>query len=262
MSEPLEAAREPRQERYDALYLSPHLDDVVLSCGGQVHQRCARGERVLVLTIFGGEPPAGPLSELAAQILEQMGLERRDALAIRRAEDAAACEILGAEAVHWPFSEATFRRADGEAIYGDVRALFARPAPADAPLVDELAQALARLPPADMVVAPLAVGSHVDHHVVRQAAEAAFADRLAYYEDFPYVAKLFALGKALGKRKAWRRVTVPTSGVDLEARQRAIGAYGSQVPALFRSVERMRRAVRRAARRAGGERLWYRRLGR
>lgn len=263
----------PSRERYDALYLSPHLDDVTLSCGGQVHQRTARGERVLVVTLFTADVPEGPISELASDVLLWMGLRREDATEVRRREDEAACEILGAEPIHWPFPEATFRRNGGLPLYADAEELFGEPSPAEGLLVREIAEALGQLPQADAIVAPLGVGSHVDHQVVRRAAEKAFGDRLAYYEDFPYVRKLFALGRALEHRRDWREVTIELEKENLDARKRAIGAYRSQLAPLFGDAARMHKAVDRYARRIGGrgwskgpsrggERLWYRRLDR
>ena len=37
------------------VYLSPHLDDAVLSCGGAIHRAGAAGEAVLVITVFAAE---------------------------------------------------------------------------------------------------------------------------------------------------------------------------------------------------------------
>ena len=247
----------PALERYDALYLSPHLDDVALSCGGQIHRRTSRGERVLVVTVFTADVPDGAISELASKVLLWMGLRREDATEIRRREDEAAAEILGAETIHWPFPEATFRRNGGLPLYTEAEDLFGETSPAEGLLIGEISESLALLPMADAIFAPLGVGSHVDHQVVRRAAEKAFGDRLAYYEDFPYVRKLFALGRALGHRSAWRPVKLELEREDLEARSRAIEAYTSQVTPLFGDVSRMRRAVKRHARRVGGERLWY-----
>ncbi|MEZ4728018.1 MAG: PIG-L family deacetylase [Caldilineaceae bacterium] len=42
---------------YDAIYLSPHLDDVALSCGGQIFGATRTGQRVLIVTITAGDPP-------------------------------------------------------------------------------------------------------------------------------------------------------------------------------------------------------------
>ncbi len=52
--ESLDAARE-----YAHIYIAPHLDDAVLSCGGQIAQHTATGARVLVVTICAGSPKAG-----------------------------------------------------------------------------------------------------------------------------------------------------------------------------------------------------------
>ena len=42
---------------YPHVYLSPHLDDAVLSCGGLIHRQVVAGQRPLVVTIFAGTPP-------------------------------------------------------------------------------------------------------------------------------------------------------------------------------------------------------------
>ena len=44
-------------EHYAALYLSPHLDDAALSCGGQIAQATRQGRRVLIVTVMAGDPP-------------------------------------------------------------------------------------------------------------------------------------------------------------------------------------------------------------
>ena len=41
------------------LFVSPHLDDVALSCGGYVRYLTRAGELVIVLTVFSADPPAG-----------------------------------------------------------------------------------------------------------------------------------------------------------------------------------------------------------
>jgi GlcNAc-PI de-N-acetylase len=41
---------------YDFIYISPHLDDVPLSCSGTICRQQAQGLNILVVTIFAGEP--------------------------------------------------------------------------------------------------------------------------------------------------------------------------------------------------------------
>src|SRR5689334_12434287 len=77
------------------VYLSPHLDDAALSCGGMIHQQTQAGERVVVVTLCAGGPPAGALSDFA-QSLHTRWQTPVEAVAVRRAEDLAALKVLGA----------------------------------------------------------------------------------------------------------------------------------------------------------------------
>ncbi len=49
------------------IYLSPHLDDAVYSCGGRIWQDVRRGDTVEIWTIFAGDP-AGELSRFAREL--------------------------------------------------------------------------------------------------------------------------------------------------------------------------------------------------
>lgn len=244
---------------FDLVVLSPHLDDAALSCGGLIHQEARLGRRVLVLTTFTGDIPEGPLSELGSWVLKVMKLEQATAMASRRAEDRRACACLNAELEHWPFFETPYRKsAAGATIYPKVEMLFGEPLPADEPLLDKLVERLGTLPPARRVLAPLAVGSHVDHHLLRRAADQVFGEQLELYEDFPYVRKLGALGKALGERRRWHSRVEKLTQADLEAKIAAVNAYESQVTPLFGSTRKMRRALAWRRFVIGGERFWRR----
>ncbi len=41
------------------IFLSPHPDDAVLSCGGWIYQLAQDGERPIVITLFGGDRCGG-----------------------------------------------------------------------------------------------------------------------------------------------------------------------------------------------------------
>ena len=72
-------------EHYDALYLSPHLDDAALSCGGQIAQATRRGARVLIVTVMAGDPPVDVENAYIASLHTRWELGR-DAASQRRAE--------------------------------------------------------------------------------------------------------------------------------------------------------------------------------
>ncbi len=249
------------------LYLSPHLDDVALSCGGQIARATRDGVAVDIVTIFAGDEP-GPAEEaaspLVAKIYALWELAAGEVMATRRREDLAACRELAAQGLHWELQEAIHRRpeAGGEALYPTLERLFGEIAPQEEPLVARLAERLAGIPGAATcarVVAPLGVGGHVDHRIVRAAAERAFGAALLYYEEFPYIVwKLFALYRAGIHRRSWEAMRQPLTADDIAVRIAAIACYASQVTPLFRSPDRIERLVRRHVRRAGGERLWRR----
>lgn len=250
-------------EVYDAIYLSPHLDDAALSCGGQIARRAADGESVLVLTVFAGREPEPPHSRLATRLHRLFSLPR-DVVETRRREDVAACEILGAEARHWNFREAIYRRDDrGRFLYTRLRRLFARPHRADEALVPELAAELRALlgdgPSVSDLVAPLGVGGHVDHRLVRRAAETCGTPAVAFYEELPYVERRRALRRALARRRDWSPRVVELTEGDLVRKLEACSRYGSQIAGLYGSPEGMEYRLREWAERVGGERLWLRR---
>jgi LmbE family N-acetylglucosaminyl deacetylase len=247
----------------DLVVLSPHLDDAVLSCGGRLARTIAAGAKATVVTLFTADEPGEPPSELARELRRWWKLPE-GVMRARRAEDLDACAALGATPEHWDLPEAPYRldRA-GRPLYSTLTALFDEVADDDAPWLDRLAKRFEDRAEAlgdALVLAPLGVGHHVDHQLVRAAAErAGIVD--AYYEEFPYTEwKWLALRRALrapGRPRAWREDVELLDADDIEARVRAIACYRSQVPAMFRTEGRLRKQVRRAVRRAGGgERIW------
>lgn len=255
------------ERAFDLVVLSPHLDDAVLSCGGRLAATAAAGGRALVVTIFAGDDPVSPVNPLAGELRRVWNLPAGEVIAARRGEDLEACRRLGVDALHWRFPEALYRAsAAGAPLYPTLADLYAEPRAEEATLRDELAGAIAALPGAGLLLAPLAVGGHVDHHLARRAAEQSGRD-VAFYEEFPYVEwKRLALGRALGRPFGlgwgaagdWRAEVLPLDDVLVERRAAAILAYASQMPALFRGEARLRKQLRRAVRRAGGERIWRR----
>ncbi len=247
---------------YNRLYLSPHLDDAALSCGGQIHRATARGASVLVVTVMAGDPPAPALSAYAQSLHSRWELAG-EATAARRAEDREACAILGAQALHLDIPDCIYRGdpSGGAPFYTSDPDIFGPIHPGDRPLLDKLIRRLVDLPPAEEVVAPLAVGHHVDHQLVREAAEAVWGSGLWYYEDYPYAQEPGAVTATLGDPQAWEARVIPLDEADLQAKIRAILAYRSQLSTFFTDRADLERQVRGYAAQVGGERLWRRRRG-
>ncbi|NLB65362.1 MAG: PIG-L family deacetylase [Lentisphaerae bacterium] len=242
-------------EPYHALYLSPHLDDVVLSCGGQIAAATRRGERVLVATLMAGDCE-GELTPLAREMHAAWKLG--NSCEPRREEDRRACARLGADFLHGKKPDAMYRwRTDGTPLYPRLQDVLGPPHPEEAGTT-VWEQVLRDLPPAGRVVAPLGVGGHVDHWLVRRAAEKVFGPDLLYYEDFPYATRFLAVRRVVWPPWRWRARMIPLSPEDVRARQEAAALYVSQTEMLLDGAWKLYDKVARYVRRVGGERLWER----
>ncbi|HET7091613.1 MAG TPA: PIG-L family deacetylase [Anaerolineae bacterium] len=245
------------------IFLSPHLDDAVLSCGGLIYQLAQAGEAVQVITIFAGDPPPGPLTPFAQSLHERWQAASAD----RRAEDGEALSLLGAQATHWPYADAVYRRhpATGAALYDSEESIFGEVAEADAPAIESLRDRLKRLDPSARLIVPLMAGHHVDHQIVRTAAESV-GRSLIYYEDYPYAETPEKL-EAVLRSGSWAPELVPLTDEAIEVKAASMLAYRSQISTFFKSAHEMEQRVRAYADLVGGnagpaERLWrYRSSG-
>jgi LmbE family N-acetylglucosaminyl deacetylase len=211
------------------IYLSPHLDDAVLSAGGLIYDQSHSGIPVEIWTFMSGYPPEGEYSQFAQLQHFIWGFpSAQEAVRARREEDQAAAAILGARTVHLDFLDCIYRRgADGEWLYEDISV---PPHEQDAGLPDQIAQAiLSRVLPEDVLVCQLAVGSHVDHVLVRQGAERAGLP-LLYDIDIPYF--LSKPEEVAPKSIGMQESVYPIAETSLQPWHDAILEYKSQVPLL------------------------------
>ncbi len=236
--------------QYRHVYIQPHFDDAALSCGGTIALQRATGQRVLIVTAFGGSPqPGAQISPFALQVQQEMGLglDATEAVRRRQAEETAAAGVLGADTFWLDYLDAPFRGTP--AYYASEESLFGTVNAADLPLDEELAGVLMNIyerAPLAAIYAPLGTGHHVDHQLCCSAA-----DRLAqrklnvkFFEDFPYITQPGALEtrqRELGIPMEPELVEI--SGT-LRTKEEAAEQYASQVPRLFGSQERMRQALR------------------
>lgn len=168
---------------YDALFVSPHLDDAALSCAGRI----GASGRVLVVTLFTSG----------------------DGYEARIAEDDAAMRLLGADALHLGLRDAPWRSQ----AYREARGILLGWDPGDDDTMQRVVDALRQLRERTgaALIGPLGVGEHVDHRIAHAASREVGAR--TFYEDRPYAlaegavaSRLFALG--LGPRPdplAWGR---------------------------------------------------------
>lgn len=244
---------------YDAIYLSPHLDDAALSCGGQIYQLTKAGKAVLIVSVTAGDAPPTALSDFAQRLHDRWELAL-ETVATRREEDAAASDMLGADFLHLDIMDCVYRKHPdtGDALYASEEALFGELHPAELALAKDLAGALAQLPESGSVFAPLTAGHHVDHQLTRLAAELWLGrNNLYYYEEFPYVLADGALPAEVKRKDNWRSQVLELSEEALARRIDAIACYRSQLSTFFNSREDLARQVSGYVHQIGGEQIWY-----
>ena len=248
--------------QYDRIYISPHLDDVVLSCGGTVSQQTAAGETVLVITTFAGDPAPGPALSPFAQQLHTRWETPKDATATRRREDLAALRLLDAAGEHWSRADCIYRQTpSGDFPYDSEESLWGNIHPAEESLVDELAGRMLALPLAreGTLYAPLGVGGHVDHNIIHTAAITC-GKSVVFYEDFPYSRDPKTVSSRLTSVRWKSRLSMFTEKA-LDAKIAAIGCYRSQLSTFWASLEALGMDIRASSLRAGAgrpaERFWH-----
>jgi hypothetical protein len=238
------------------VYLSPHYDDVVLSCGGLVWEQVQAGQPVEIWTVAAGAPPADlALSAFAHQLHErwQTGAE---AVAARRVEDESAGRRLGVGLRYWDLPDCIYRQLpDGSWLVNGEEDLWQALHPLEEPVVERLCAWLGvGLRAGDQVVSPLTLGNHVDHNLVRAAAER-LNRPLMYYADYPYVANSQSAGS--GKvGPGWETVCQGVSRAGLLAWQEAVASYVSQLSTFWGGLDEMRAALESYWRSGGGTCLW------
>lgn len=225
------------------IYLSPHFDDVALSCGGLVWEQAQAGEPVQVWTICAGDVPPGPLSPFASTLHTRWDTEQ-NAPAQRRVEDFDACRLMGATPRHFDLADCIYRRnpKDGCHLYNSEEGIFGPLDVVEGGLVTKLADDLQTLLPDNAtVVCPLTLGGHVDHRLTRLAAKK-IGFGLWYYADYPYVLvetpKLDAL-----RQSGWQTVDFPVSEEGYEAWIASITAYASQVSTFWSDTPSLQAAM-------------------
>jgi len=200
------------------LLLSPHADDVAYSIGGIVALLTRRADFCL-LTIFGHSGwalPQASCKKSADAISAEREREDRAYCARRRIDyDLLSCPdsfVMGYDNA----TELTIAAADDPRTEGVVNLI--------------LNVVACRAP--HVVLAPCGLGGHVDHQIVRIAADALHHVEVLYYEDVPYSSSLslHELERQLAVQGLVPAVTVDIEVV-LESKYEDMWGYRSQTSA-------------------------------
>ncbi len=238
------------------VYLSPHFDDISLSCGGLVWEQTHANDSVSIWTVCAAQPPVQEISPFAQELQARWGVGE-NAISHRRTEDLNSCRLLGAAYRHFTIPDCIYRRhpITGEHIYTTEGSLNGPVHLGDATLITSLREEMRGALPSDAIlVCPLGLGNHVDHQITRLAAEGLYRP-LWYYADYPYVLRWEEQLKEL-TQKGWESQVYPISAPALAAWRDSVAAHGSQISTFWATVDEMQQAITRYLRSSQGITLW------
>ena len=240
----------------DITFLSAHLDDAVYSCGGLIHKLVQEGHDVEVQTFFTGDPNVETLSPFARELHARWGVEAGP-MSLRRIEDQNACEYLGATYKHHAFLDCVYRvDRDGNHIYLDVDAIFGKKLAVDDGLIDDIAGIIRTIVDSGRVIyAPLTHGNHIDHQIMREAAER--FEGVQFYFDLPYGLRSKKIPENLISGDMELQ-TLELSDENLEAWAVGCELYESQFNDYWSSPKHLRRQLRKYIKQFNGFQIWKR----
>lgn len=224
------------------IYLSPHYDDAIFSCGGLIFQQASNGDDIEVLTICGGEPPAGELSPFAGEIHRRWGTGR-DVVAARQMEDQTACAVVGVLPHFLNIPDCIYRNNPhtGKPMIGKNEDLFQPHPPNEIEVISTIKNYLAQIPPDVKIVSPLGIGRHIDHQLVRAAVQD-LQRPLWFYADFPYAARE-KMPPETWLPPVYQTIEVTMDEKALEKWVQAVACYKSQLSTFWHSLPNIKKSI-------------------
>jgi hypothetical protein len=218
------------------IFLSPHLDDAIFSCGGLVSYLSEKGIKTEIWTIFSDQTENKASITHYAKTLHKRWETGDRPYVIRKEEDYKASQTVGAYPVHFGFLDCIYRRfpETGEPVVNSDDDLFGTISPGEMPLVDLIGGKLkSKLLEPSIWVCPLSLGGHVDHRIVRSAAEGC-RKMLMYYADLPYA---FSLPPRPIPGMIQFSLDIPRN--NLEIWKQGVAQYSSQLSSFWKTKDEM-----------------------
>ncbi|MGE6226689.1 PIG-L deacetylase family protein [Paenibacillus chitinolyticus] len=230
------------QDKRAFLFISPHFDDVVLSCASTLMELVNQGHTCKVLTVFGGCPSVRfQPSEIARQYAaEDLGLfedeiegEHLSILVARRLQEdqRAFRHLAGVQVEVLSFPDAIYRENKGQPYYRTEEDLFGIPDEQDE--ADFLPKIETYLQSCDLArkytwVFP-AVSKHVDHQLLTKAGLRLMSQGypVLFYSEFPYWQQDNEFSQ-----DGWHQLEVRNS-VYMPVKRAAVLEYKTQLLGLF-----------------------------
>ncbi len=228
-----------KNKKITCVFISPHFDDAILSCGGLLSELSGKTD-ITIINVFT-KAHKKPYTLSARKFLKNSG-NQSDAILLydtRCTEDKNALSQLRVKIINLGLEDALFRRKKQSSLLGKLipevihiyptyrwHILKAISSTDYAPKI--LKKILKKYSKKDVLFfAPSGIGNHADHQIIRRVSEELFDD-LILYSDFPY-----NIREKVSSQKTKENQQIYTLMPNLFKKSRLIKLYKTQFAGLF-----------------------------
>lgn len=235
------------------VFISPHLDDAVLSCGQLLEEVHKHHKKSQVITVFT-RASESPYIRFAKNFVSLSGYRDAHTLFLdRKKEDVKAIHMIGSTYMHFNYIDAAWRIKEYDHtigfarymkyfpsithVYGSPKSIFSgTPSAQDNTVIRHITEKLKKYLMGEkyndiLLLSPLGIGGHVDHVIIRTIS-ISLGYPVLFWEDFPYNANLDSRTVFFSKNKNYTYLfSIHSENTSLK--YNAIRSYKSQVPVLF-----------------------------
>lgn len=178
----------------DFIFLSPHLDDAIFSCGNLLELLKINRKKIHIITFFTKTKITSPLTPQAKLLLKVSGnySDPQRLFEDRKLEDKNALKLFNASYVHLDYIDACFRTiaTSNRPIYKSEKQQYSgNVAKHDMQLIKLIANDTKKLinnfSSQRLILAPMGIGSHADHLIISKIARN-LNENVALWADYPY----------------------------------------------------------------------------
>lgn len=181
--------------KYEIIFISPHIDDAILSCGGLIAKFSKEKKKILIVTVF------------------TEGINKK-----RKNEDNELCKLLNVDYIHLRLTDVVKRK--NELSWEKIK--------------DKLIKRI-EIQKNEVLYFPLGIGEHIDHLLVRKVGESFKKNKVYFWEDYPYKMYNSVQIELLKLREHFLLNKVENIEDFLDTKRRLIGVYKSQTKVIFGS---------------------------
>lgn len=209
------------------IFISPHLDDAILSAGGLIYELKDK-KKIKIITVFTKASDKNN-SSIQKYVRSCNRSNSRELFFDREKEDERLCQYLKINYLHLGFTDALWRNS-----HRSIKDVFNKKINStkeekdlEKKIVHKLKKAI-KNEKGSIIFAPLSIGGHIDHIIINKICRENYTN-VIYWEDYPYNLKS-SFSEELVKKNG---LSCFEFGKNLLIKERLIKFYKSQISILF-----------------------------